>query len=51
MERYCIACGEEINESMGVVIARDVFNFIKGERKNMRELCGKDALIFATYEL
>jgi len=44
MERYCVICGEEILESMGSVLARDVLDYINGKRKDMREICGKDTL-------
>jgi hypothetical protein len=38
--RKCIACGEEIKECMGFVLARDVVN-----RKGfIREICGKCGL-------
>ena len=38
--RKCIACGEEIKECMGFVLARDIVN----ERNPIREICGKCGL-------
>ena len=44
LERHCIVCGEEIKESMGFALARDVSALLNGERSDMREFCGKDVL-------
>lgn len=44
MERYCIVCGSKIEESMGVVLARDLLDFLSGKRSDMREMCAKDNL-------
>lgn len=38
--RKCIACGEEIKECMGFVLARDIVN----KRTPLREICGKCGL-------
>jgi hypothetical protein len=38
--RKCIACGEEIKECMGFVLARDIVN----KRNPIREICGKCGL-------
>ena len=51
MERYCIACGEEIEECMGFVLARDFIDFINGKRSDMREICGSDAIRLHAYVL
>jgi hypothetical protein len=51
LERHCIVCGEEVKESMGFVLARDVLDFLKGKREGMREICAKDGALmhFVTY--
>ena len=39
--RKCIACGEEIKECMGFVLARDIVD----RRNPVREICGKCGLL------
>jgi hypothetical protein len=44
IERYCIVCGEKIEECMGYILARDFIDFLNKKRNNIREICGKDVL-------
>ena len=44
IERYCIVCRERIEECMGFVLAQDFIAFMKGKRKDLREICERDVL-------
>ena len=53
MAAYCVACGEEIFEAMGSVLARDFLDYINGKRRHdqIRQICGRDNLKMQIYIL
>ncbi len=47
--RLCYICKTEIKGCNGFVIARDWSDYLKGKRKNVRELCSRDVLKIELY--
>ncbi len=44
-DRRCILCGAEIDECMGICLARDVLMVLRGEKRDwIRETCGRCAM-------
>jgi hypothetical protein len=47
MERKCYKCGVEIQECMGICLARDVLAILEGRQSRpytVREMCGRCAV-------